>query len=126
MEVHFEITTPIPINGAALSFQVYDSMSQSVLHLLTLDTELPMCREPGVFYLICKIPKLRIYIGCYSIKVHLAEYVGGKKFQTIDNICPFEVVVYGQYRDYYWYPGNAKYIEECYWQIKPKLGLLKK
>lgn len=117
MEVRFQISTPIKINNAALSFQIYDSIQQPVVHLLILDSELPMCRESGLFELICKIPKLRLYIGRYTINVHFAEGVGGKKFQTIENICPFEVVVYGRSRDYYWSPGNAKYVEEADWKV---------
>jgi ABC-type polysaccharide/polyol phosphate transport system ATPase subunit len=117
MEVLFEISTPVPIDGAAISFQVYNSMKLPVLHLLTLDSELHMCRKPGVFHLICRIPKVRIYLGQYNIKVHFAERVGGKKFQTIEDICPFEVAVFGQSRDYYWYPGHATYVEECEWQV---------
>ncbi|MBD1805024.1 ABC transporter ATP-binding protein [Microcoleus sp. FACHB-SPT15] len=116
MEVKFEISTPIPINGAALSFQVYDSLQQPVLHILILDSELPMCREPGVFHLVCRIPKLRIYIGRYYLKVHFAERATGKKIQTLDNLCPFEVVAYGKYRDGYWSPNTAKYVEEAEWE----------
>ncbi|MUL37300.1 ABC transporter ATP-binding protein [Gloeocapsopsis dulcis] len=117
MDIFFEISTPVPIDGAALSFQVYNSMKHPVLHLLTQDSELPMCREPGVFHLICRIPKVRMYIGRYSIKVYFAERVGGKKFQILEDICPFEVAVYGQTRDYYWYPGHATYVEEYEWQV---------
>ncbi len=117
MEVEFEISTPVPIKGAALSFQVYDSLQQPVLHLLTLDSELPMCREPGVFHLVCRIPKLRLYIGRYNIKIHFSERSTGKKIQTINNICPFEVVAYGKLRDGYWAPNNAKYVEDADWQI---------
>lgn len=118
MEVLFEIATPVPIDGAAISFQVYNSMKQPVLHLLTQDSELPMCRQPGVFHLICRIPKLRMYIGQYHIKVYFAERVGGRKFQVIDEICPFEVAVFGESRDYYWYPNHASYVEECEWNIE--------
>ncbi|MDB9439700.1 Teichoic acids export ATP-binding protein TagH [Dolichospermum sp. UHCC 0315A] len=117
MEVNFQISTPIPIKGAAVSFQIYDSMQQPVLHILTLDSELAICREPGVFNLICRIPKLRLYLGKYTIKVHFAEQKTRKKFQTIEHICPFEVTIYGQSREYYWYPGHAKYVEECEWIV---------
>jgi lipopolysaccharide transport system ATP-binding protein len=117
LEIQFEINTPISIRGAALSFQIFDALDQPVVHLLTLDSELPMCRESGSFSLVCRIQKLRLYIGHYSLKVHFAEKIGGKKFQTINNICPFEVVVYGRSREYYWQPGNAKYVEDADWEV---------
>ena len=117
LEVKLEINTPTPIKNAALSFQIVDALEQPILHLLTLDSDLPMCRQPGIFHLVCSIQRLRLYIGQYSLKVHFAEKVGGKKFQTISNICPFEVVVYGELRDYYWRHGNAKYVEEAQWKV---------
>lgn len=117
MEVCFEITTPIGINGAALSFQACNYLQQPVLHLLLLDSELSMCREAGTYQLVCRIPKLRLYIGRYTLTVHFSERPGGKKFQAIEGVCPFEVVAYGQLRDYYWQPGTCAYLEDCEWEI---------
>jgi lipopolysaccharide transport system ATP-binding protein len=118
IDIEFEINTPYPINGAALSFQVMDNSDNPVLHVLTLDSDLPMCRTAGFYRLICRINKLRLYIGDYSLKVHFAERPGGRKFQTISNVCPFKVVVYGELRDYYWQEGAAKYVEDAVWQIE--------
>lgn len=117
MEVHFEITTPVPIKGASLSFQVLNSLQQPVLHLWTFDSERPMCREAGVFHLNCKIPKVRLYMGSYTLVVHFAECAGGKHFQTIENICPFDLTMYGKYREYEWKPNTCTYIEDCNWGI---------
>ena len=77
MEVHFEIATPVPIGGASLSFQACDSLQQPVLHLWTFDSERPMCREPGTFQLVCRIPKTRLYMGRYTLTVHFSERAGG-------------------------------------------------
>jgi lipopolysaccharide transport system ATP-binding protein len=118
MAVHFEITTPVPIDGAALSFQVCDTQQRPILHVLTLDSELPMCREQGVYSLVCQVPMLRLYPGHYTVTVHFAERVRGRKFQTLEYICPFEVVIQGEVRDYYWYPGAATYVEECTWNVR--------
>jgi lipopolysaccharide transport system ATP-binding protein len=117
MEVHFEITTLLPINGASLSFQVLNSLQQPVLHLWTFDSERPMCRKAGIFHLICKIPKVRLYMGKYTLVVHFAERAGGKHFQTIENICPFELTMYGKYREYEWKPNTCTYLEDCCWRV---------
>ncbi|MDD1419089.1 ABC transporter ATP-binding protein [Dolichospermum sp. ST_sed1] len=117
MEVHFEITTPVPIDGASLSFQVFNSLQQPVVHLWTFDSERPMCRNAGVFHLNCQIPKLRLYMGRYTLKVHFSERAGGKKFQTIEDICPFEVVMYGRSREFEWNPETCTYLEDSIWQI---------
>ncbi|MEQ9620628.1 ABC transporter ATP-binding protein [Coleofasciculus chthonoplastes] len=118
MEVHFEITTPVPIDGASLSFQAYNSLQQPILHLWIFDSELPMCREAGKFDLICRISKMRLYMDRYILKVHFSERAGGDKFQTIENICPFEVVMYGRSREFEWRSGTCAYLEESEWQIK--------
>ena len=36
-------------------------------------------------------------------------------FEGIDQICPFEVSVLDEVRDFYWYPDNALYIEDVEW-----------
>ncbi|MDB9487746.1 ABC transporter ATP-binding protein [Dolichospermum circinale CS-537/01] len=118
MEVHLEITTPVPIDGASLSFQFFNSLQQPILHLWTFDSERPMCRNVGVFHLNCQIPKLRLYMGRYTLKVHFSERAGGKKFQTIEGICPFEVVMYGRSREFEWNPETCTYLEDSIWHIK--------
>src|SRR5262249_28625580 len=59
MAVEVEIFTPEPIRNAAISFQIFTMMHQPVLHILTLDSELPMLRVPGKHRLTCTLPKLR-------------------------------------------------------------------
>ena len=118
MEVHFEIGTPVPIGGASLSFQACDSLQQPVLHLWTFDSERPMCREPGTFQLVCRIPKARLYMGRYTLTVHFSERAGGRKFQTLEGICPFEVVLYGWHREFEWRPGACAYLEDCDWRVE--------
>jgi lipopolysaccharide transport system ATP-binding protein len=118
LKVNFIINTPRPLKGAALSFQIYNTKEQAILHLLTLDSEQAMCRKLGEYEIVCEIPKLRLYPGNYVLKVHFAEQGTKTKFQTIEGICPFEVVVLGEIRDYYWYPNHATYVEEHVWYIK--------
>jgi lipopolysaccharide transport system ATP-binding protein len=77
-----------------------------------------MCREPGVFHLVCRIPKVRLYISQYTLTIHFSEHAAGDKFQTIENICPFEVVMYGREREFEWEPGTCTYLEESEWQIE--------
>ena len=118
MEVRIEIAAPGPVNGACLSFQAVNAMQQPVLHLWRFDSEQPMCRKAGVFRLVCRIPKARLYMGRYALTVHFSERPGGKKFQTIEGICPFEVVMYGQHREFKWESGTCTYLEDCEWQVE--------
>lgn len=118
IEIMFEITTPEPIDGAALSFQVFNSLQQPILHLWTFDSERPMCRETGVSRLVCRIPRLHLYMGDYTLTVHLSERAGGKKYQTIEGICPFKVVMYGKAREFEWKPDACAYLEDCDWEVE--------
>jgi lipopolysaccharide transport system ATP-binding protein len=76
-----------------------------------------MCREAGVYELVCRIPQVRLYMGHYNLTIHFSERAGGRNFQTIEGVCPFEVVMYGHYREFEWLPGACTYLEECDWQI---------
>lgn len=118
LTLSFEIQTPRPINGAALSFQVMNSHQNPIIHILALDSEHSFCRTEGRHRISCVIPKLRLYIGRYSLTVHFAEKNQRQKFETIEGICPFEVVPFGQMRDYYWRPGTSAYIEDYSWEVE--------
>ena len=117
IEVIFEISTPVKLRGACLSFQFIDSLQQPYLHVWTFDSERPMCREPGVFQVVCKIPKLRLYMGSYTVNAYFTEPPGGENFEVLEQVCPFEVVMYGTHREFEWKSGSCTYIEEFDWDI---------
>ncbi len=43
-----------------------------------------------------------------TITLYLCEPPGGRSFQVIEGICPFEVVMHGYYREYSWRPGKLR------------------
>jgi len=117
MEVRIEITTPVALEGAALAFQAFNPLQQAYLNLWLYDSERPLCREPGVFHIVCRIPKLRMYMGHYTLTVHFSERLGKRNSLKIENICPFEVVMYGRQREFGWSPNSCTYLEDCEWDI---------
>ncbi len=62
-------------------------------------------------------PKLRLYMGKYFLKVYFTEPPGGEIFQILENICPLEVVMFGNHREFQWQPNAAAYIEDSHWEI---------
>jgi lipopolysaccharide transport system ATP-binding protein len=124
IEVIFEISTPIKIRGACLSFQFVDSLQQPYLHVWTFDSERPMCREPGIFQVVCKIPKLRLYMGSYTVNAYFSEPPGGETFEILEQVCPFEIVMYGNQREFEWKQGSCTYIEEFDWDIQESASKL--
>ncbi|MNY24778.1 hypothetical protein D3C86_1585170 [compost metagenome] len=57
-------------------------------------------------------------MGKYSLVVHFAEKNGLNKLETISEICPFEVVMFGIVHPYKWVSGTCSYIEEAKWEVK--------
>lgn len=117
VEIRFQVTTPRAVRGLCLSFQVLNPLMQPVLHLWTFDSEREVCRSAGVFELVCRIPKLRLYMGSYSLRIYLSEPPGGEEFEVLDGICPFEVAMHGHYREFQWQEGSCAYIEDCDWRV---------
>jgi lipopolysaccharide transport system ATP-binding protein len=117
MEIHFQVFVPAPVQGAALSFQALNSLQQPVLHLWVFDSEQPMLRQPGVYHLVCRIPKVRLYIDRFTLTVQFSGRKGRQQFEKIENICPFEVVMYGRHHDFAWVTAMCSYLEDCAWTI---------
>ncbi len=118
MEIEFEIHHPMPIPNAAFSFQICNLSSQPVMHVLTLDSELAMLREAGRTRLICRMAKMRLYLGQYYLRVDFGASEPRRIFETPENICRFEVINSGPPREFYWYPDSAAYVEDTEWRIE--------
>jgi lipopolysaccharide transport system ATP-binding protein len=120
LEVHFDIVAPVAINGASLSFLICNPLKQPATYLWTYDSERPMCRRPGMVHLVCRIPKAHLYMGHYTLTAYFSERPGGVRFQILENICPFEVVMYGKTNDFGWHPGLCTYVEQADWEIEDR------
>ena len=100
------------------SFQIIDNNGTPIIHVLNLDSEIEFGRNPGRYFLNCTFPQLKLYPGKYSLIVYFADLTTKEHFETIENVCPFEVVVLNELRDFYWNPNQARYIEDYSWKIK--------
>ena len=116
MRVVIDVDTPESIANAALSFQILTATHQPVLLVLNLDSEVAMLRTPGRHRLVCHFPKLRLYPGHYYFQFYFGASDPRRVFEAPGPICPFEVVVLDEARDFYWYPDNAVYVEDVEWQ----------
>ena len=115
---HIKVNTKQPLHGAAVSFQIVNSLGIAVTHILTLDSEMPMCRTMGSYDLLCVIEKPRLYPDNYSLTIYFAEKSTNRHFETLNNVCAFEIIKVGEMRDYYWSMHNATYVEDCTWSVK--------
>ena len=115
MAVDIEIYAPDAIPNAAISFQIMTSAHQPVVHVLNLDREIPMLRMAGTHKLRCVFPKIRLYPGFYHLNFFFGASEPRRKFEAPHQICPFEVAVLDEIREFYWYPNNALYVEDVEW-----------
>jgi lipopolysaccharide transport system ATP-binding protein len=115
MAVEMEIFTPEPVRNAAVSFQIFTSMHQPVLHVLNLDSEMPILRTAGTHRLTCTLPQLRLFPGHYYMTFYFGASDPRREFAAPAEICPFEVVIIDEVREFYWAPNTALYVEETEW-----------
>ncbi len=117
-EVIIDIYAPLPTKNLCLSFQIIDELGKSIVHSWVFDSDTPFGRTPGTYRLLCSIPKLRLYMGRYHLKVYFSESEGGSMLQIIEHICFFEVVMYKQQRSKFrWQPGACSYLEDFQWNV---------
>jgi len=119
LEIIITLQSPKSIKNACFSIQITDSKDRNYIHSWIFDTDTSFCRTPGIQKLICVIPSLKLYMGHYTIKCHFTEPPGGEVFERLENICPFEVVMYGSDRsNFNWQPDACAYIEKSTWQVE--------
>jgi len=118
MIAKLHVSIPRAIDGARLELYACDELGKRTLYLWRYDSRnAPLFRTPGKYEILCRIPKLHLYVGRYTLRIHLAERYGGRLFQKVDGVCPFEVMMSGVNRDGGWQFGEGTYIEEAEWHI---------
>jgi lipopolysaccharide transport system ATP-binding protein len=120
MRIKFLLHCPKPVEKGALSFQINNLRDMSIIHSWIFDSDQPILRSEGIHEIICDIPKVRLYMGKYTLSVHFARGYGTEKFETLTGICPFEVVMFNIEREYKWVPDVCTYIEETEWTVIKK------
>ena len=115
MAIDIELWTPKAVPNANVSFQIMTGGNQPVVHVLNLDSEVPMLRTPGTHRLRCRFPNVRLFPGHYYLSFSLGASEPRRTFEAPGRVCPFEVVVLDQVRDFYWEPNSASYVEDVVW-----------
>ena len=116
-DVVITLQIPRPMAGACISVQIYDANQINYAHVWIHDFDGPICRQPGTYVLAGHIPRLRLYMGAYRLRVFFSEPPGGEMFQTVGGICPFEVKMKDDSRLFQWWPNECAYVEECEWSL---------
>jgi ABC-type polysaccharide/polyol phosphate transport system ATPase subunit len=115
--VEVDISTPEPISRACMTVQIYDAEQGNFVHLHRYDVNLDIERPVGTYRFTCLVPKFRLYMGNYRLRVYFNEQPGGRIFQVLEGICPFEVIMYDNSRLFQWWPKESAYLEDYSWTV---------
>jgi lipopolysaccharide transport system ATP-binding protein len=118
--VEVDFPHPMPTR-TLLAVQIFNQFQQPVLRLNAYDADVELDKGTGVMRTVCKVPKLDLNVGDYSLKVHLCEPPGGEVYDLVDSICPFEVVVMGKTTYWGWRPEECVYFVDTTWSVEGPL-----
>jgi lipopolysaccharide transport system ATP-binding protein len=117
LTVKIKVNFPYKVKSPWLAIHFKDYKERNYVHVWTNIDSLINNDIIGPVELVCHIPKLRLYMGKYSCELFLSEPPGGELFEHLENICPFEIVMYNKNRDFPWNPNACSYIEENHWEV---------
>jgi lipopolysaccharide transport system ATP-binding protein len=115
LEILINVVASRPVKQACLSVQIFDSELVNQVHVWNYNINLD--QKSGNYTIKCLIPRFRLYMGNYRLRLFFTEPPGGENFQTLDGICPFEVIMRDTARLFQWWPKECAYLEECQWDI---------
>jgi len=117
MAIDIDLDFPEAMASTCLSFQIVNPFDLPVTHMWIYGSDRPFGSKPGRVRLRCEIPKVRLNVGHYTLKLYLTEPPGGRSFETLEQICPFEVVKLDATTLWGWRPETCVYHEENEWSI---------
>ena len=118
MEIQVDVYVPERIYGGSLSLQLINSADIPVVHFWITDSDRPILRTSGITRVRCLIPKLRLYLGKYSLTACLSENNARNQIQKLDQVCSFEVSMIKTERDHPFHEGSSTYLDDFTWETE--------
>jgi ABC-type polysaccharide/polyol phosphate transport system ATPase subunit len=113
LEVRFWIEHPRPMVRAYLSFQIVNQFQHAVVH--AFDPELMFGSDSGCSFLLCRFPRIQLNVGQFYLRVFLSGPPGAEVYDTLDDICHFELVRSDRNVLWGWRPEACAYHEQYTW-----------
>jgi hypothetical protein len=85
------------------------------VHCWIYDADTPICRRGEFTTLTCRLPRLALNVGRYSLTTYLLEPPGGDFFEKLEGICEFNVDIVQKQTLFGWRPDACAYIEQFEW-----------
>lgn len=115
LEFEFKLRLNRQVTAYDFAFQVLDEHYRAVINPRLIDRE-RVCSQAELVTLRCRLPHPRLYMGRYSLRMHLGDRSSMVHWETVDAICEFEIVMDAQPEGAAWLPGAGAYIEDAEWE----------
>ena len=113
----FLIDLPIDTRHLALSFQIIDEFDVPITHSWIFDADKAIERDKGKYKFVGFYQNPKLYMGNYSLLVHLSDSRTKEKYDFLDSVCRFKIQMMKNVRtEYHWQKNTCKYIEEVRWE----------
>jgi lipopolysaccharide transport system ATP-binding protein len=116
MRIEFDFCHPEPIPGACLTFQTVNQAQVPVLHFRAFDHPIEICKGSGTTRVVCNIRRLNLNVGQYSLNAYFSDPPGGQRYEKLEGICQFRVLILNRTSLWGWRPDFCTYHEESEWR----------
>ena len=113
----FWISHEQPMLRACFSFQIVNQYQQPIVHAFVYHPGAKFGGVPGQTVLTCELPMLRLNVGLFHLRTFLSEPPGGEMYESLDDICQFEVVRTDEAVLWGWRAEACAYHEQWNWTI---------
>ncbi|MFB2773268.1 polysaccharide ABC transporter ATP-binding protein [Pelatocladus sp. BLCC-F211] len=116
----FALNIEKPHESLSFSFQIVSALQQPIA-IFWFFSDAPFRHEPGTHIFRCEIPKLRLYMGSYTLTTWFSERRSDTLLENLREICQFEVSMHEFERpDYPWQADECTYLEDAVWKTGEK------
>ena len=112
----FVIHVGDPMAKLCFIFCLTDPQGVNITQFWQVEEDQAYQTKSGDYRLRCEVPKLRLYMGSYSVTAWISDTRGLVPIDKVSQICQFEVNM-GEYRrlGLPWQEDLSNYIEEAEW-----------
>jgi lipopolysaccharide transport system ATP-binding protein len=113
----FALHVEKPHESLSFSFQIVSALQQPI-GIFWFLSDAPFRHKPGTHIFRCEMPKLRLYMGSYTLTTWFAERRSEILLENLREICQFEVSMHNFERvDYPWESDECTYLEDAVWNV---------
>lgn len=116
LTIELDVRAQTPQSSLCIGVEVVDEMERTINHFWLYDQS---CGT-GLYRVACQIPKMRLFMGNYSLVIWMGDRRGNIHYENIRNVCSFEVTMHSYPREYAFRAGECSYLEDFTWSpLKP-------